>query len=600
MNRRLLNAALLLAIVGLIAIVYWPVSNGGFVWADKTLFHNAAWLRYGDGWKRLIFHDFYDWVNYFRPLVVGLFVAEVRAFDTAPGQMHLVSLALHLGNTLLVGALAMRLTDRRRPTTQQRILTVVAMLLYGLHPALIEPVVWISCQAELLVTLFWLLGLLANICVQHSALRAAAVATCFFLAACAKESAAGLPLTLILFDWIGLGATVPNERPMVKIRALLRRQWPTYLAVLLAGVAYLALRYWAMGFLTQGREAERWLSWSRLQTACYVFLTYWRILVWPMVELGPLHIVDTRQFATFSAKLLAVDGSALAILGAGVYLVWKRRLLGALIAAVTIALLPVLRIVPVDFDLSLYHERYVMTGVAMACALLPALFIKLDFRLARPRLLAIATSAFAAVWLAVGVANIRITVPLWSDDAKLWIWELTQHPGSIHAQNFLLATYVERDDKVHAHEIADLILKEKPNCPDCMLNVAALAVNEGDVQRLQAAIELARASMGSAPPRLKRAFITATGQLDELQGDPQAAINAYQESIRMDPLDPLARMDLALLLARQGKTEDARSVMNAALPLFAPDLRAQRLKQFEAVLDSSPAATTPESVPPPH
>lgn len=597
MNRRLYTTALALSILGFVAIIYWPISHAGFVWVDKTLFQNAAWLRYGAGWKQLIFHHFYDWVNYFRPLVVAAFVAEVRVFDVSPGAMHLVSLALHLGNTCVVGMLALRLTMNNGSENLRRILSRVAMLLYGLHPALIEPVVWISCQAEQLVTFFWLLGLLVNFSVRATALRAVAVAVCFFLAACAKESAAGFPLTLTLLDWISLGAVTANTRPLCKVGALLRRQWPTYLAVAVSGIAYLALRYWAMGFLTQGSGAEPLLSWSRVQTVCYLFLTYWRVLVWPMVELGPLHIVDTRQFATVNATLLVVDIAALGILCAGAWLVWKRRVLGGLIAAVGIALLPVLHIIPVDFDLSLYHERYAMTATAMACALLPGV-LTVDFQHARSLLGAVMASTLVAIWLALGIANIRITVPLWSDDSKLWSWELTQHPDSILAQDHLLAVYVERDDRAHAHVIADLLLKEKPACADCMLNVAALAVNEGDVPRLQAALELARPLMRSTDPvRQQQAFITAMGQLHELQGDAQAAIYAYQDAIRMDALQPLVRMDLALLLARQGKTEDARNVMEVALPLFAPDQRDQRRKEFEAALNALSASTPTPSQP---
>ncbi len=111
LNSRLVTLALAIGITGIIALIYWPVSVAGFVWDDKILFSNAAWLRYGDDWWHFIFqNDHYDWATfYFRPLVVALYVGEVRAFDVAPGPMHLVSLGIHLANTLLVGALAMRL-----------------------------------------------------------------------------------------------------------------------------------------------------------------------------------------------------------------------------------------------------------------------------------------------------------------------------------------------------------------------------------------------------------------------------------------------------------------------------------------------------------
>ncbi|MDE1886465.1 MAG: hypothetical protein KGH92_11240, partial [Xanthomonadaceae bacterium] len=120
------------AVLAATAFVYWPVYHAGFVWVDKICFYDNAWLRQGDAWTHLVFRNFYDWVNYFRPLVIALFVAEVRIFDVAPGPMHLVSLALHLANTLLVGLLARTLRDTRTETPTARALTILAMLIYGL------------------------------------------------------------------------------------------------------------------------------------------------------------------------------------------------------------------------------------------------------------------------------------------------------------------------------------------------------------------------------------------------------------------------------------------------------------------------------------
>src|SRR5690606_28597223 len=75
------------------------------------------------------------------------------------------------------------------------------MAAYGLHPALIEAVAWIGCQFELLVTGFTLLGAWAAIAMSSKGMRAATMGVCFFLAACAKESAVGFPALVLLLDW---------------------------------------------------------------------------------------------------------------------------------------------------------------------------------------------------------------------------------------------------------------------------------------------------------------------------------------------------------------------------------------------------------------
>src|SRR5262249_53385997 len=155
------------------------------------------------------------------------------------------------------------------------------MLFYGLHPALIEPVVWISAQFDLLVTFFTLASVLLNRTLRSLWIRALAVAFCFFLAACAKESAITIPLLLLLFDWMGVDAGHPRDWTG-QLRALFQRQWPVYASILTAGACYLALRYWALGMLVHPITREPMLSLERWQTISFTYLTYWRILAWPM------------------------------------------------------------------------------------------------------------------------------------------------------------------------------------------------------------------------------------------------------------------------------------------------------------------------------
>jgi uncharacterized membrane protein YhaH (DUF805 family) len=161
----------------------------------------------------------------------------------------------------------------------------------------------------------------------------------------------------------------------------------------------------------------------RLQTAAQALLIYWRILVWPMFGLAPTHFVDPKQFEIFSARNLGVALAALALVLAGVYGTLKRNPFGYAILAVTIALLPVLHILPVQFDPSLYHERYLMPGLALTMSLLPRMVATISLPSARLRSVTIAGFAAGALWLGIAVINIRVTLPLWSNETKLWQWQ---------------------------------------------------------------------------------------------------------------------------------------------------------------------------------
>ncbi|MDR3385469.1 MAG: tetratricopeptide repeat protein [Rudaea sp.] len=573
-----------IAIMCLVGLIYWPVYHAGFVWVDKIFFYDNAWLRYGDGWKQFVFHNFYDWSEYFRPLVVALFVFQLRIFDVAPGPMHLVSLGLHLASTLLVGLLALNLAAERASTSRPAIFAGIAMLLYGLHPALIEPVVWIACQFELVVTFFMLLGLLLNVWIKHAALRAPAVAACFFLAACAHESAVSFPLLLVLIDWMQTPGR-DDRPPVAGLRSLWQRQRIVYVSVAVAGITYLGFRHWGLGFLLHPKGAAFAFSFAHLQSVCFIYLTYWRILVWPMLDLGPLHVVDAQRFAAFSLTSLCIDVATLALLFGGICFAWKRKPLGCLITAVTIALLPVLHILPI-LDASLYHERYALVPAAMACALLPRILSAIALPRVQLRAVAIAGMTIAVVWLGLAVVNIRTTVPLWADEMKLWLWVLQEHPDSIEAKSHLLSTYMELDDRVRARQMADSLMASGAVCPMCLLNAASLALADDDIARASVALgKLEPMIPRQNQPRLTQGFILATGELRELKHDAQGAEEAYRDAISMEPLDPQAQMNLALLLARQGRTLEARRQLELALSLLAPDQRDARRRVFEQILD---------------
>lgn len=567
------RAAAALAILAIVAIVYWPVRLGDFIWDDRLCFHDAAWLRTAS-WTKYLFRGFCDWTEYFRPLAVALYALQVHVFDSAPGPMHLVSLALHLVNTCLVGILARRLQP------SESVLPIgAAMAVYGLHPVLIEPVFWIGCQYEMLVTTGTLLGLLANTMRCGAALRAFVVAVCFLLAAGAKESAVAFPLLLVIFD---LGTSDAPGNLAVRIRAVLRRQWAVYLAVLVAGVAYLALRYWAIGAIATPLGGETLSLLARFQKAALAYVSYWRLLIWPMTGLSPIHEIAPTRYSALSVWSVAADVLALAIIGGGLVALYRKLSAGMLILAVTVALLPVLHLVPIAFNESLYHERYAQTALAAACSCLPMTLAPLWPWLTTRRLLRLTASAVAGIWLILAIFNIRATLPLWSDELALWQWAARVNPDSVVARQHLLAKYMERGDRARARALADALVSQNVSCPVCMLSIAYLALGDGDAIRAEAALARIRASADiPGDPLFLQEFIMAQGELSELQNDPTNAAAAYRDAIDMDPADARPRMNLAYLQLRQGELAAARATADAAFALYAPDERGQRRREFE-------------------
>lgn len=574
----------------LIGVLYWPVHTAGFVWDDKICFHDNAWLWAGDKWPSLIFHGFTDWKSYFRPLGIALFVAEARVFDVAPGPIHLVSLALHLFNTVLVGALALRLCPKDTTPMQSKAFAGIAMLVYGVHPALTEPVSWIASQFDLLVTLFILLGLWMNLIIGSVSLRATLVGGCFFLAACTKEVALAFPVLLGLVDWLRASeydpATPAASTFHKRVAVIVRRQWPVYVVVIVAGVAYLGLRHWALAGMVSPSALEPFLAWQRFQTVCFTYLIYWRMIIWPFVGLSPEHIIPAVRFAVTDSASILTDLIASVIGILGLILALKGRRLGILIVGVTATLLPVLHLIPIGFDESLYHERYAAPAIAFACMLLPGACAYGLARMRHLRFATIASTAALALWLLLAVVNVRITVPLWANDVSLWQWALKQNPDNPEVQNHLLSAYLDANDFAHAHDIADALMTTGTSCPSCMLNVAFVALAQSDAQRAAVALQKADKAFSNVvpTPSLIFSFVVTTGNLHQLNHDAEGAEGAYRDAISLDPQRPDGYMCLALLQARLGKSIEARATLDKALALSAADDIPAMRTQFDEVL----------------
>ena len=575
-------AALVLLITG---AVYWPVLHADFVWFDFTDFVDMPWLRQGDLWQQYIFKNFNGWIYYFRPLVVGLFTIEVRAFGSMPGPMHAVSLGLHLVNTLLVGLLAQRLRtlDPRLASRDRRWAIGIAMLLYGLHPVLIEAVVWINCQFELVVVFFTLLGLLANFYIHGRVLRAVLVGSSFFLAACAKESAAIFPLLLVSFDWFVMARQSPDRR-QPRLIYLLKRNGLTFAACLLAGIAYLIFRHWALDNLIGNHAISSSSSLGHVQQVARRYMLYWKLLIWPMSGQGPIHPYDQSQFDVVSWSAAADVAFTVLIAAAGFYAAFRRSsAVGLMIVVATISLLPVLGIVPIQFDPSLYHERYALTALAMMCPLLAVVDSPQVFR--KSQASTISAMVLLCVWLVIGIISIRSTIPLWSDNVRLWEWVSRSYPKSPYATDLLMSAYLNAGQIDKARSIGDRLLAEKTHCLNCLLNESSAALSSGDVNTAIKALDLLQTIPALASDKSAfESYLAARGHISLIESKLAEAEGLLRAASKMDPLDAKTKYDLAVTLGLLGNVEEARSIGMNALELLPAITREESLKTLELAI----------------
>ena len=151
---------------------------------------------------------------YYRPAFMLWLTANYKLFGLNPLYWHLAVIGLHLACCLLVYFLVWRLT-------QDRWVTVVAALLFGLHPAHVESVAWVSGSTDSLMAALLLGSLLCYLkhrdsgqttdVWQWSSLLLAA------LSVLTKETALIIPVLIFAYQWIypqrGASGKTTRSRP---------------------------------------------------------------------------------------------------------------------------------------------------------------------------------------------------------------------------------------------------------------------------------------------------------------------------------------------------------------------------------------------------
>ncbi|HMH66487.1 MAG TPA: hypothetical protein VK519_01065, partial [Pinirhizobacter sp.] len=443
------------------------------------------------------------------------------------------------------------------------IIPALPMLFFGLHPALVEGVVWVGCQFELALTLFTLLGLLANMGITSPFWRAATVGLLFFLAALSKESAVCFPLLLLCQDVL---LSRDTGSPLTdRIKAFARGNGLTYITCVVAGMAYLALRQWALGHVnplaTVGVEPL-----ANIQQACYLYLRYWGLAILP-TGLNPLHPALPFVPRHLTPLTALIDVASVVAIVVSLVATIRRRSPWAIAAlAFSVAIMPALHLGTINFDDSTYHERYAMLAIASLAIFAPVAIGDWATRLS-PR--AITLSAIAcATWLIASTLTTISVIPLWSSNVRLWEWALAVNPHSEVAKNMLLIAYDNEDRTGEARRLVAAIMADATPCDKCMPNIANFALDHGDLTLAALALDKAQGSRQiTYDRRMYHAYVfgrarwlLASGQRDESRDLLQAAIES-------DPVDPQPYALLGELLRSEGKIDESNRYLQKSREL---------------------------------
>src|SRR5258706_16328021 len=100
MHGRWIYIAALMA-AALAAIVYWPAHVFGFIWDDTSYLVYSEALRDPAQWRTALFRA-PTGETVFRPLTLISFMAQLWSGQVDPEPFHVVNIALHGANVVLV------------------------------------------------------------------------------------------------------------------------------------------------------------------------------------------------------------------------------------------------------------------------------------------------------------------------------------------------------------------------------------------------------------------------------------------------------------------------------------------------------------------
>jgi protein O-mannosyl-transferase len=436
----------LLPITGLLflgCLAYWNSRDVPFVFDDlETIQRNSA-----------IRTDFYfqpsNWLRT-RSLLYLTFSVNYWLGGQNVFGYHLVNIALHILNALLVFAIAIRIF--RNPATEEtttRLYAFLAAAFFLVHPVQTESVTYVSSRSELLSTLFYLFGFgifVAMPEVRIGFVTALVVLVCLLVGFGGKETVITLPAIILLYDFLFLAKASPKN---------LFRRWKFYVPFVVLGAAgsYYLLRTQFVAFQA-AEDYQTRLNYFFTQQR--VISRYIQLIVFPRgLNFDydfPLSdsLFEPSVFFGFSLNI------ALVILACW----WIRRkpLVSFSILWFFIALLPTSSVIPIP-DIAVEHRLYL--PLAGVCLLFPYLL---------ESLVALAAGSRQRKWVS-GVAGVVIfflttgTIlrnQLWRDEIRLFSDTRAKSPHKLRPYNDLIYAHMKRGQEREAISVAKLGIENVP------------------------------------------------------------------------------------------------------------------------------------------
>ncbi len=547
-------AALPLLTILTVGVWGWSIGNE-FVYDDLANILRNTWIK---DWTLLPqafrhhaagFDPSYS-TSFYRPMMHVLYAIAYAAAGAQPWAYHLLNVAVHLLNVLGVYMLVRAVVARWSDPARHPYLPLVAAIVFCVHPVHTEPVLWVAGITDLSYSAFGLLALISGVRAFRSPAFAPAAGALLLGSLLSKETAAVIPLLMILFEWIER-----RRGSSWTPRAALLRLAPALAAL----AAYLGLRLSALGSFAPSAAQHPQRAVELAASASGLFARYLATLVAPV----RLTVMRSIRLEDGFTEPLAVAGLAAGAALAVVTFRWRRSAIVVLsVAFAALPILPVLYVPAIESGQSVFGERYLylpVLGVGLALGLV--------LEEARRRFAWGLTAAVGVMTLLVGwgAAAAVVRTGVWSNSVNLWTDAARKSPDSAAAQEGLCFALYSAKRITEALDACGRALALDPSRADARINRATALLALGRAREAKDEFDAALAIRPDSPD----AHVNR-GLACMVLGQPEEAMLSYRRALEADPGFAEAHNVIGVALARAGRRNEALAHLERAVHL-APE-----------------------------
>lgn len=561
------DLAICAVLIMAVLIVYHPVGRYGFIDFDDPDYVSAnPHVMSGITAEGLAWAMGFPEKHYWTPLSMVSHMLDCELFGLNPGMHHLVNVAFHVLNSLLLFFVLKTMTGARWKSA-------FVAALFALHPVNVDSVAWIAERKNLLSTSFWLLSMIAYYYYtqKQTLSRYALLAGLFTLGLLAKQMLVTLPFVFLLLDYWPLGriAFARGDGDKAKSgnpRMLYRGEPVTRLVgeklpLIVLSLAAIVISSQSIAHVGSTVTLDTVPLGLRMENAIVSYLLYAWKMVWPVDLMFfypyPDAIPLWQAAGAAGIVVLVTASAAFSLFRAPFFLVGWLWYTGTLV--------PVSGLI----------QGGLWPAIAERWAYVPyiGLFIAISWGV--PGLFRVMHVKKAALAFAAGMVLLALTaltvrqVGFWKDDITLFSHALDIDSHNIIAHAKLADSYANAGRKNEAmHHYAEA-LEINPAASIVLRNLGQLHHGMGN---LDEAVDYLSRAVRSDPEDVSAHM--RIGTIYAQRGDPDNAIRHFSLVVELDPVHAEAYYNLGILRAKKGDIGRAAEDLSRAVELAPGDSEA--------------------------